>query len=340
MHERDPQITVIGGGTGSFALLSELKNYTNDINALVNMADDGGSTGDLRDELGVLPPGDVRQCLSALCESDELRDQFNYRFERGKLKGHSWGNLFLAGIEERSGSFSQAVSVASEILNIKGAVIPSTLDDVHLAMELNGQKIVGESKIGDTYIKKGSQPELSLEPIASLNPEAEQAIESADLIVLAPGDLYRSIVPTLLVDGMGKALRRASAPVAYVSNLVNKPNHTAEFTVGDYADEIERFTGRAVLDYVLYNTDEPSAELLDKYALDGEYPVIVDREQLENASYEAVGGDFLSYSHGQQNPHDKLKRSFIRHDGVSVTASLVQLAESHCDWPTEAGIKK
>lgn len=327
MPEKEPQITVIGGGTGSFALLSELKHHTNNLNAVINMADDGGSTGGLRDELGVLPPGDVRQALTALSnDSEDLREQFNYRFESGKLEGHSWGNLFLSGIEARTGSFSEAVRVASELLNIQGRVIPSTLDNVQLVASVDGQTIVGESKVGDVEFTKGANPVMSLEPPAAINPEAKDALQTSDLIVIAPGNLYQSLAPNLVVQGMGRVLAEAQAPVAYVGNLVNKPLHTAEFAIHDYASEIERFAGCTVLDYVLYNTDEPTPELLERYALDGEHPVRVDRQALDDAAYEAIGGNFLSYSHGEQNKNDALKRSFIRHDGASIAAKLIELA--------------
>lgn len=327
----EPEIAVIGGGTGSFALLSELKHHTPNISAIINMADDGGSTGELRDELGVLPPGDVRQSLVALSnlDTDGLRAQFNYRFPCGAFKGHAWGNMFLSGIEARTGSFSEAVTVASEMLNIRGRVIPSTLNNVQLVAEIDGQKVVGETNIGNTAINKDTAPTLALEPDATLNPEAEQALEEADLIVVAPGNLYQSLAPTLVLNGMGDTLRASLAPVAYVSNLVNKPLHTAEFAVHEYASEIERFAGSAVLDYVLYNSDEPSEDLLQKYALDGEYPVKIDQVELDNAHYEAIGGNFLSHALHVPSAHDKIERSFIRHDGVSVAAVLAKLAEQH-----------
>lgn len=331
MSEREPEIAVIGGGTGSYTLLSELKQHTPNISAIINMADDGGSTGELRDDLGVLPPGDVRQCLVALSNFDErgMRDQFNYRFTEGAFKGHAWGNLFLSGIEARTGSFSEAVSVASDMLDIRGRVIPSTLDNVQLTAELAGQKIIGETNIGDAEFSKESKPKLALEPAAIINSEAQQALEESDLIVVAPGDLYRSLAPALVVDGMGDALAASLAPVVYVSNLVNKPLHTAEFAVHDYASEVERFAGQAVLEYVLYNTDTPSKEQLQAYALDGEHPVEIDQQALDDAPYKAIGGDFLSHATYQQDENDRLKRSFIRHDGVSIAAALAHLARQH-----------
>jgi len=328
MPEKEPQITVIGGGTGSFTLLSELKQHTSEITALANMADNGGSTGELRDELGVLPPGDLRQCLVALStDTEEWREQFNFRFEEGKYKGLVWGNFFLSGIEHRTGSITKAIEMASKSLNVQGRVMPSTLDNCQLVMRTEGKTIYGESNIGATSLPAKVRPELALEPKADLNDEAKEAIENSNLIVIAPGDLYQSLAPALLVEGMSEALMTTEAEIVYVSNLVNKPHHTAEFAVHDYASEIERFAGGAVLDYVLYNTDEPTKYQVKKYARDEEYPVVIDTNGLDRASYTAIGGSFLSHAHREQNKGDNIERSLIRHDGVAVAAALVELTK-------------
>ena len=237
------KIAVIGGGTGSFTLLSALKDHTSQIAALVNMADDGGSTGQLRDELGALPPGDVRQCLVALSDSPKVRDLFNYRFEEGTLQGHAFGNLFLTALEKMTGSFAEGVDLASEVLNIKGIVEPITLSNVHLAMkDEKGETVHGEFAIADRDFKS-SRPEMWLEPLAEPNPRAIKAIETADIVVIAPGNLYGSLAPALIVPGIGEALERSSAFKVYVCNLVTKPGQTDGFKVSDFADEIERFAG-------------------------------------------------------------------------------------------------
>jgi uncharacterized cofD-like protein len=204
--KRGPRIVVIGGGTGSFAVLSALKNYARDITAIVNMIDDGGSTGVLRDELGALPPGDIRQCLVALSESDQtLRDLFNYRFEKGTFGGHSFGNLFRTALEKVTGSFAEGVEAASQILNIQGHVVPATTDNVRLALEtadgriIRGEDQIGEGQATDKLFTKGQPHRLYLEPDAMLNPLAKAAIESADIIVVAPGKLYSSILPSFLI---------------------------------------------------------------------------------------------------------------------------------------------
>jgi len=332
IDKQTPKFVVIGGGTGSFTVLSSLKNYAWDITSIVSMADSGGSTGVLRDELGVLPPGDIRQCLVALSDSsDTLRDLFNYRFPSGTFAGHSFGNLFLSGVESMTGDFGEAVRVAGEVLNLKGQVLPMTLDNVQLELKLPGQVITGEHLILDAPIKRSWHPEISLKPAAKINPNAEAAILAADVVVIAPGNLYSSLGACLIVDGVRQALEQTSAKIVFVSNLVNKPHQTAGFGVHDYADEVERFIGAPVLDYVLYNIDEPSPELLKKYALKGELPVKVVPAKLARAHYRAKAGNFLSHAALKSDANDTLMktiknaRSLIRHDADSVARALMRI---------------
>ncbi len=322
-----PKIVVIGGGTGSFTLLSELKNHTNNLTALVNMADDGGSTGILRDELGVLPPGDVRQCLVALSNRPELRALFNFRFSDGTFGGHSFGNLFLSAAEQQAGSFAKAVRLSSKILNITGRVVPITLDDCQLVLTTPAGKINGEFAISEYDITAlGGHPNLSLIPLARLNPKAKLAIEQADLLVIAPGSLYGSLAPALLVDGVSRALKRAKAPKVFVCNLVNKAGQTDNFAVHDYVREIERFAGTGVIDYVLYNTDQPDERLLQKYSLEGEFPVKINAAKLASTGFKALGGKFLARGEIKRDSADKfIKRSLIRHDAVAITRALLKL---------------
>ncbi len=327
MTSTEPKIVVIGGGTGSFTLLSALKNHTKQLTALVNMADDGGSTGLLRDELGVLPPGDIRQCLVALSTaSDELRELFNYRFPKGTFGGHSFGNLLLSAVESMTDDFSDAVRIAGDVLRIRGRVMPVTLDDCQLVLQDGGHKIKGQYDITYTERHLNGRPQLSLEPQAALNPLAREAIAEADLIILSPGNLYGSLAPALLVDGIAEALKNSPAQLVFVCNLVNKPQLTRDFAVHDYASEIERFIGKDALDYVLYNNDEPEPELLNTYALDEEFPVRVDLSALEKAHYKTIAGQFLSRAPQQGDANDTLiKRSLIRHDGEAVAEALLKL---------------
>lgn len=322
------KIAVIGGGTGSFTLLSALKNHTSQIAALVNMADDGGSTGVLRDELGALPPGDVRQCLVALSRTPEIRDLFNYRFEDGSLKGHAFGNLFLTALEKMTGDFGRGVELASEVLNITGVVEPITLSDVKLAMrDKSGNETHGEFEIAHCDFH-GERPEFWLEPNAEPNPRALRAIESADIVVIAPGNLYGSLAPALIVPGVGEALAKSKAFKVYVCNLVTKPGQTDGYDVCDFADEIERLAGHRFLDTVLYNTETPSEELLKKYAKEGEHSVVFDKEDCRETSYTVAGAKLLSGAIWQNaNASDPIAaaRTLIRHDSDAVARAIMQV---------------
>ncbi|HEY5695466.1 MAG TPA: gluconeogenesis factor YvcK family protein [Candidatus Saccharimonadales bacterium] len=329
---KGPKIAVIGGGTGSFTLLTSLKNYSHAVAALVNMVDDGGSTGVLRDELGALPPGDVRQCLVALSESPKVRDLFNYRFENGTFGGHSFGNLLLTALEKTTGSFTDAIETASEILRVNGVVLPATLDNVRLKMEWPevSVELKGERVIDAEYFKHDPRrAKLSLVPEPNPNPLAITAIEQADLVVIAPGDLYTSLGPLLVINGIGDALRRTKAPVFYVCNLVTKKGQTEGFTVGDHADEIERFGGGGYIDYVIYNRQKPDAELAKRYKAEGAYLVKHDKESLTHKTYKTIGGNFLgSIAAAHTGDVLPVTRSLIRHDSEAVASAIMELYNS------------
>lgn len=325
----DLKIAVIGGGTGSFTLLSTLKEYTHSIAAIVNMADDGGSTGVLRDELGTLPPGDVRQCLVALSGSPKIRDLFNYRFEEGTFEGHAFGNILLSALEKMTGSFNEAVETASDILRVNGVVIPATFDDVRLKMEwprakatLNGESVIDAG----TFQHDPRQATLSLIPNAHANPMAIDAILQADLVIIAPGDLYTSLGPLLVIDGFKDALQTTKAVTLYVSNLVTKKDQTEGFTVADHASEIERFVGGEFLDYVLYNAQTPDTELAKRYEAEGGYLVRFHPEDFMEKNYMAIGGEFLGPV-AKKEKHDVLPvtRSLIRHDAPAVARAIMEL---------------
>ncbi len=331
-EKNDIKIAVVGGGTGSFTLLSALKSHTKQLAAIVNMVDDGGSTGILRDELGTLPPGDVRQCLVALSDSPKIRDLFNYRFEEGTFGGHPFGNIFLTALEKMTGSFSEAVNTASEILRINGIVIPATLDDVRLKMEWPEASMIlhGERVIGDDYFKYDPRRAiLSLVPEAIANPIAVTAIEKADMVVIAPGDLYSSLGPLLIIGGIAEALEKTNAICVYVSNLVTKDGQTEGFTVSDHAKEIERFVGAPFLDYVLYNEQIPAKEVAKNYKEENAFLVKADKKTLGRASYKAISGEFLGEM-AVKKESDVLmsKRSLIRHDTTAVANALINLFDS------------
>lgn len=324
-------IVVIGGGTGSFTVLTGLKNYVSSVTALVNMADDGGSTGQLRDEYGALPPGDVRQCLVALSSSPKVRELFNYRFDGGSFSGHSFGNLFLTALEQMTGDFAKGVALAEEVLRVDGHVVPITLDDIVLVAKDGSKAYQGEFEIAHQKFAN-KRPKLAVAKKsggrAKANPEALAAIKNADLVVVAPGNLYGSLAPALITPGIGKALQTTAARTIYVCNLVTKPGQTDHFMVHDFASEIERLAGGHFLDYVVYNVHKPSKKLLAHYAAEGELPVEIDTIALKKAHYKAKGAELLA---GQvwRNPNAKdpiaAQRTLIRHDPDAVARAIMKI---------------
>lgn len=315
------KIVVLGGGTGNFAVLKGLKNYDVDLSAIVSMADDGGSTGILRDELGVLPPGDVRQCLVALSDSSRLmRSLINYRFENGGLGGHSFGNLLLSALEKVTGSFEKAVEEAGKILNIKGKVIPVTTHQVRLKMILNNRKILeGEKEIYLSQdIDKGYKS-IYLEPYPKANPHAIDELANADLIVIGPGGLHTSLIPNLLVEGLVDALRSSQAKKTFVVNLMNRKGQTTGFKVSHYLDEMNRFIGEDIFDYILVNNQKPPQKLIEVYAEEGE---LVENDLMDD------GRILLAPLLGElkkEHSKDFLKRNLIRHDHKKLAQELMKI---------------
>jgi len=262
----------MGGGTGTFVVLSALKNYPVELTAIVSMADDGGSTGMLRDQYGVLPPGDARRALVALSESSEtLRELFNYRFQKGSLAGHSFGNIFLSALEQLKGNFGAAVEEASQVLNVKGRVLPVTLSNVRLFAELADGKILkGETNIDIPRTKiRAKIKKVWLSPGAKINSEAREAIARADLIVIGPGDLYTSLIPNLLVRGAPEAIKKSKAKKVFVCNLMTKFGETHGFRAEDFIEEIEKYLGKNVLDYAVFNNKKPHPKTLARYKKEG-----------------------------------------------------------------------
>jgi uncharacterized cofD-like protein len=311
------KIVVIGGGTGGFIVLSGIKKYFNNITALVSMVDDGGSTGQLRDEYGVLPAGDVRQCLVALSESPKVRDLFNYRFGDGSVGGHSFGNLFLTALEKTTGNFREGVELASKILRVRGAVEPITLDKIILAIK-DGAATTRRERNIDNRKFENLRPKIWLEPKPQANPAALEAIRTAEIIVIAPGSLYTSLGAALVVPSIGAALAKSLAQKIYVCNLINKPGQTDGFSPIDYSEELERMAGHKFLDVVLYNNRQPSRELLEKYADDDELPVEPDsRSRKATAHFKLIGANLIDDKITPRDPNDKnyeVKRAFIRHN--------------------------
>lgn len=280
--KRRPKIVVIGGGTGVFTVLSGLRSYDADLSAIVTMADDGGSTGALREDFGMLPPGDIRRALVALSRSEDklVSELFNYRFNEGSLAGHNFGNLMLAALERVTGGFEEALRAASRILGAEGEAIPVTLGKARLVAELENGKIVrGETNIdipkhdGHLRIKK-----IFLEPRCSINPRAKAAILAANLIVIGPGDLYTSILPNMVVDGMTAALKKSRAKIAYVGNVMTKFGETNDFSASDFLKTIESYIGKDILDYVIANSKKPTPQRVRAYVAEKSFFVELDPE--------------------------------------------------------------
>ena len=276
---RGPKIVVLGGGTGLSTLLRGLKTLSANITAIVTVADDGGSSGRLRREIGVLPPGDIRNCLTALADEEKLLTElFQYRFRAGDgLVGHSFGNLFLTVMSEITGDLEQAIAASSKVLAIRGQVLPATLSDMKLWAELaDGRHIEGESNITEArgkIVKIGCTP---TNPIAL--PRAIQAIAEADYIIIGPGSLYTSIIPNLLVPEIADAIAERLVPRIYVCNIMTQPGETDDYTVSDHIRKIDEVCGCALFDAVLVQKTSPSLRSLALYAQEDSHPVYFDRE--------------------------------------------------------------
>lgn len=326
------KIVTIGGGTGSFMLLSGLRKYPVALSAVVSMTDDGGSTGVLRDELGVLPPGDVRQCLAALSDSPEIfRKLINYRFEEGGLAGHSFGNLFLSALEKVTGNFSEAVREASRILNVKGEVIPVIMSDTNLFLELkNGKLLRGENEVNQNMkVEQIGVNRIFLDPKPRANPLAVERLLEADLIIIGPGNHYCSVIPNLLVPGIPEAIRESQAKVVYNGNLVSKRWHTDEFTLEDYVEAIDRLLGGSRIDYATYNTRLPSEDLLMKYAHESVLTGRRSDRRMIGDRCIVIEGDFLDARPVKYSRADKIAatRAFIRHDTEKLSRVLMTLVK-------------
>jgi uncharacterized cofD-like protein len=291
------------------------------------MSDDGGSTGVLRDELGVLPPGDVRQCLVALSEhSDVMRKLMNYRFIEGTLKGHSFGNILLAALEKVTGDFVQGVEIASEIMKVKGTVIPTTKNKAELNIKLlNGKILEGENKIQEANVQDVGIEEIFYKNTVELNNSAEEAILKADFIILGPGNYYCSVVPNFIVDGFKEAIGASKAKIILPVNLTNKLGHTTNWKVSNYVNSVEKYIGKLV-DYILVNNEEPSKEQMERYRLEsGDGVIVIDDFKdsrvervalLSRAIPLLVVGDFSPNTRG-----------FIRHDSEKLANCIKKIIE-------------
>lgn len=310
------KVVVIGGGTGVFTVLSGLKKYNYDLAAIVTMADDGGSTGVLREEFGILPPGDVRRALVALSGSDNkiMSELFNFRFEKGSsLQGHSLGNLLLTALEKITGSFPDALREAVNILNVRGEVIPVTLDKTKLHAELeNGQIIEGESNIDipkhDANLRIKNE---FLKPQVSANPDAIRAISEADFVIIGPGDLFTSVIPNLLAAGIVEALSKTRAKIIYITNIMTKYGETNNFRASDFIAAMEQYLGKNVIDYSIINVERISGKVLQRYRDENVDFVEFDRENF-NGRIRTITGNFVRKGQFLRHDVDKLARTLSK----------------------------
>ena len=315
-----PRLVAIGGGTGLSVLLRGLKRYTSNITAVVTVTDDGGSSGRLRSDLGMLPPGDIRNCVLALADTEPLLEQlFQYRFAAGELEGHSFGNLLIAAMTSITGDFQLAIKEFSKVLAVKGRVLPVTTTSVRLAAVLeDGTRVVGESNVGKC---KGRIANMVLEPenVAAL-PEVLQAIHEADAIILGPGSLYTSVVPNLLVAGVSEALQNTSATIIYVSNIMTQPGETTGLTAADHLETVHKFIGKRVVDYCLLNSAPIKPELAAKYSEADSLPVTTGGARLQQLGSRVMAEDLLDGGGLLRHDPHKLARRIMR---VIIDRSLI-----------------
>ena len=306
LRGRGPRIVAIGGGTGMSALLRGLKTYTSNLSAILTVADDGGSSGRLRDEYRVLPPGDFRQCLIALADAEPLMKQlFDHRFKEGSLDGHSFGNLFIMAMADVTGNFEHALRESGKVLAVKGTIVPSTLQDVTLVASINGSNVEGESKIPK---QNGRISQVFLKPDgAQVNPEATQAILAAELIVVGPGSLYTSILPNLLVEGMVEAIKASPALKLLVCNLASQQGETDGYGVDDYLHVIRDHVGGNLFDFVLVNSNH------SHMPTGGQSQVVFSADDAaKNPEMRFIAADVVNVRVPSHHDPDKLARVIMR----------------------------
>jgi uncharacterized cofD-like protein len=307
----EPAIVVIGGGTGLSVLLKGLKQYTSRITAMVTVSDDGGSSGRLRSELGVLPPGDIRNCLVALAETETLMNKvFQHRFlQGGSLQGHNLGNLLLVAMTEITGDFILAIREVSKVLAVRGKVLPATLEPVILGgIMADGNQVIGETAIRDY---PASINEVYLIPECGPLPETLQAINEADAIIIGPGSLYTSIIPNLLVKGVIEAIADSRAPKFYISNIMTEEGETDNFTAADHLRVIQKHTGKQIIDYAVVNSGKIDEERLRRYIEEKAVPVRSSSDEIAKMGIIIIERDLVSDTEVAWHDADKLARVIL-----------------------------
>ena len=314
---RGPKIVAVGGGTGLSVLLAGLKEYTSNISAIVTVADDGGSSGRLRQQFDILPPGDIRNCLVALADAPALmRELFQFRFDTtSELAGHSFGNLFITAMTRVTGDFEKAIKETSKVLALRGQVIPSTLTNVVLnALHSDGSTTTGEEKIPKAH-KAINRVYLNPEEPAA-TPDALKSIKEAQMIILGPGSLYTSIIPNLLIRQISEAIAASAAIKVYVCNVMTQPGETDGYSASEHLKALIAHSHPKVIDYCMVNTGEIPQEVLKRYARESSYFVINDRKKIENMGYRVIEDDF-----------GMVDKDVIRHNAPRLTKIILGLME-------------
>ena len=307
-----PRIVVIGGGTGLSVLLKGLKQYTGQLTAVVTVSDDGGSSGRLKTELGILPPGDIRNCLVALAETETLMDKiFQHRFKQGEgISGHNLGNLLMVAMTEITGDFVSAIKEVSKVLAVRGQVIPATLEAVNLGAEMSDGALI----IGETAIRKYEQniSRLFLIPSQCLPVQASiEAIMAADAIILGPGSLYTSIIPNLLVEGVSDAMMKSKAVKIYVSNIMTEQGETDDFTALDHIKTILHYARQPIIDYAILNTGKIDELRLSRYRQEQAVPVEASYQQILAMGIKVMAEDLVAEDELAWHDAGKLARAII-----------------------------
>ena len=310
-------VVVIGGGTGLSTMLRGLKQYTDHITAIVTVGDDGGGSGKIREDLGMLPPGDIRNCILALADTEPLmEDLLQYRFTEGSLKGQCFGNLFLAAMAGISENFEDAVQKMSSVLAVKGKVLPVTLDDMKLVAELeNGEIIEGESKIpSEVIVRKTRIKKLAIKPIdAKPLEEAIKAINNADVIIMGPGSLYTSIIPNLLVKGIPEAICKSPAKKVYISNVMTQPGETDGFKVSNHLKVLMDYGVAGNIDYVIANNGIIPPDIKEKYAKENAELVVLDYENISNLNVNVIEADLI-----------KITKRYVKHNAEKLAELIMK----------------
>ncbi len=311
---KGPKIVAIGGGTGLSTLLEGLKEYTANITAIVTVADEGGSSGRLRQEFGILPPGDIRNCLVSLAETPQLmRDLFQYRFKEGEgIKGHSFGNIFITAMTQVTGSFREAIKESSIVLAIRGKVLPSSLEEMRIKADyFDGTTIEGEDKIPVTT---SSIKKLSLVPEdAKPNPEAIAAVKEADIIILGPGSLFTSVIPNLLIKDLQEEISRKQIMKLYICNVMTQEGETDSYTASDHLEKIVSHTKKNLINCFLINSGRLTSDLLTKYASQKSFPVLFDRGKLRGMGVSVYEADIIN------------RTNYIRHDPYKTAREVIRI---------------